>query len=484
MGMLDRSATKRKTAPVPAPVGAWGNDGDLSTVGLDTSDGMWLACMHAMLTLDDKSATSAWRAPDQTRQNQFSAFFSATNVILDADRVNTTTSSISAGGSGPLVASKDWTAAFDPESQTITVAQLVTKDDKVINDKLPDEARQRLAHGVAARRYGLRTAPGAPDQRALVVTVPNRRPDTYSPFQNDYLSQPPSWFTAPFNVLLGVAPDPDALQSVRNVFAPFAQPDGSFALTAGSADLPLRAALRDSDDGSLLAVEWDQAPSDTAARTGAQVMLRLLALQAEALTASWPSAATALRDTFASLNSGWTPTQTGESGGSWTKKVARPTLELAPGAAVPVVMTIMSSRSVAGPMQEASFWLPQYTYRWTSGLSKRARENPTVLTRRVGTVRGPNGEPTPWVRFAEVENSTRGVPADIRPWNSRFWELTVSATKLDDGRTRSRVAVSGLTRVGEAVAYGAELVEYLSVLAALTTAGDPDATVTTTYLTI
>jgi hypothetical protein len=157
-------------------------------------------------------------------------------------------------------------------------------------------------------------------------------------------------------------------------------------------------------------------------------------------------------------------------------------IALAGGTSIPLKMTLTSARNIFDELDSvATSSILSYERYHTRGLRQSTRDESLAhMCRRAGVVVTDEGQQTNLVRFT---HSMAGAPRELLPKarisDTWAWEVSREAEETGDGRHRYTVTVTGLGRVGNALAYGPELVGYLAALHAAAATMDPDVEVET-----
>jgi hypothetical protein len=135
---------------------------------------------------------------------------------------------------------------------------------------------------------------------------------------------------------------------------------------------------------------------------------------------------------------------------------------------------------------QAQAWLPARE-RVAGDGDPRRRPVADPRDRRRYQRRGPaslrrGGRTLPCLRYAHTDPLEPGRLPAVDDRAASFWEVTVRDRRGDDGRNEAVVLVSGLSRMGGTLCYGAELVRLLDSFAWLVRHGDPGADIRTVTL--
>ena len=151
---------------------------------------------------------------------------------------------------------------------------------------------------------------------------------------------------------------------------------------------------------------------------------------------------------------------------------------------LPIALVVRSSDEspALGRLLMAQNWLMAFQRTMTRGLTQASRDGKRVYLRRGPAILKINGKPTAFLRFAHSGAVTTPTFTFVDGSESWYWETTLRSRELEDGRHETVLFVSGLSRAGNVLCYGAELLRLMATFGWLIQGVDPDAEIQTLTL--
>jgi hypothetical protein len=493
MGWLNRTITRCRVGPETVYTGGWTAAAGRELPMLTPAELFTLATVRAVLSVPAGRARTTWVAPGETRLSVFSEPSGTVQSVLRAESVPGVGGRISCGAPSPWGFCEEWavlgrTAAGGVDGlASLAVPAYRTVDGALQNTRLLAAVRDALADTLATGPGLVDLVPGPPDLGELVAVCEPPVEDSAFALAEDYVLPVPPEFAHGATVPLPPDAGGHVLAALRQGGWPattsaagtVAALDGGRSWHTGLARI----------GGRVLGFELP-AEGDAARQGTFRAATTLLAWLAHATARSAPATSAALTARLERWTAPYRdPDRVRLLRPAWDAATPAAAVTLQPGTVLPVGLVVTTRLDgLPARLFQAQAWLPARER--VAGDDGPPRRRPALDHRgyqRRYQRRGPaslrrDGRIQPCVRYAHTEPREPGRLPAVDDSAASFWEVTVRDRRRDDGRHEAVVLVSGLSRMGGTLCYGAELMGLLDIFAWLVRHGDPTADIRTVTL--
>jgi Double zinc ribbon len=496
MGLVDKAVNKAvtgtRTKPFPLTVGTWPAEYQGTLSALQPHEILTLATYRALLAVDLGGCTSFYSLPGQKRVSMADEVKRSSVCVVRAESLAKPGDRITCGAPSPLLHfTSDWLlqALVESAAPAIDIVASRTLDNALVNYALLKRVRQTWATALTEGPGRVTLEPGLPDLTRLVTRqlAPKR---FWSPFRHDYVLPIPDSFVDGARVPL---PE-QGIEALPGVFAAQQLPpegDGgdhvlaSLSLSGGRpGSPPPRVTLARDERGPAIVFELPDESTHGRQRTF-RAALNVLRNVARLAAETAPDASKALSDWVEAGSATLRDPERVQSFRTyWSEAVAAGIVQLRPGMPLPIGLVVRSrdASSDMGRLLTAQNWLMAFQRTWARGLTQASRDSKRIYLRKGPAVLRINGKPTPFLRFAHSGAVTAPAFTFVDGSEGWYWETSLRSRDLEDGRHETVLFASGLSRAGDMLCYGAELMRLMATFGWLIQGADPDAEIQTLTL--
>ncbi|MFL6073101.1 MAG: hypothetical protein ACJ73S_06850 [Mycobacteriales bacterium] len=488
MGWLNRTITRCRVNPEAVETGGWAAGVARELPMLTPSELLTLATLRAALTVPAGRARAAWVAPGETRLSVFTEPSGTVQSVLRAESVPGGGGRISCGAPSPWGFCEEWAvlgrAAGDGTDglASLQVPAYRTVDGALRNTRLLAAVREALADTLAGGPGPVALESGPPHLDRLVAVCEPPVEEPAFALADDYVLPVPPEFVHGATVPLPPDAGRHVLAALRHGGWPVtSSPSGAVAALDGGRTWHTGLARI---GGRVLGFELPE--EGEAGRQGTfRAAATLLAWLAHATARSAPATSAALTARLERWTAPYRdPERVRWFRPAWDAATPAAAVTLRPDTVLPVGLVVTTRQDgLPALLFQAQAWLPA---RERLAAEEGPRRRPAPDHRRYQR-RGPasvrrDGRIQPCLRYAHTDPLAPGRLPAVDDRAASFWEVTVRDRHRDDGRHEAVVLVSGLSRMGGTLCYGAELMGLLDIFAWLVRCGDPGADVRTVTL--